>query len=86
MLDAIPEIIFKIEQELFKYYNKYEKRARFGIMTQRNKREHYESVKCITIGYACGDKANNRTTNLKKPHPTMKIDRKVNINAILVES
>ncbi|XP_042954704.1 protein FAR1-RELATED SEQUENCE 4-like [Carya illinoinensis] len=75
-------MVFKYENELLSYYKRYEQQCGFRVMTQMSHRFEDESVKYVTLGCACGEKARNRTTNVARPHSTSKTDYKEMINVM----
>ncbi|XP_041018006.1 protein FAR-RED IMPAIRED RESPONSE 1-like [Juglans microcarpa x Juglans regia] len=78
-----PGMCFESETELMNYYKHYGKQCGFPVMTQRSKREKDGTVKYVTMGYARGGKAWNRSSNVSKPQPTSKTDCKTMMNVML---
>ncbi|XP_035547264.1 protein FAR1-RELATED SEQUENCE 5-like [Juglans regia] len=78
-------MVFNSEEELISYYKSYGKQCDFEIMTQRSHRFENGRLRYITLGCARGGKAQNRTTNVARPHPTSKIGCNARINATFFE-
>ncbi|XP_042958026.1 protein FAR1-RELATED SEQUENCE 5-like [Carya illinoinensis] len=76
---------FNSFEELMSYYKLYAKKCGFGSITQRSERDADGVVRYVTLGYARGGKAQNRTMNVARPRPTEKTDCKTRINALKVE-
>ncbi|KAF5450028.1 hypothetical protein F2P56_030410 [Juglans regia] len=76
---------FNLFEDLLSYYKQYAKKCGFGVMTQRNERSEDQSVRYVTIGYARGGKARNKSLNVANPRPMGKTDCKARINALRVE-
>ncbi|XP_042939478.1 protein FAR1-RELATED SEQUENCE 4-like [Carya illinoinensis] len=85
VIEPKPWMSFKTEHEIIDYYKQYGKQTGFGVMTQRSKMEDDGSVRYLTLGCARGGKARNRNSNVSKPRPTMKMDCKAKVNAILFD-
>ncbi|KAG7973828.1 hypothetical protein I3843_06G017100 [Carya illinoinensis] len=75
-------MVFKSEEELLSYYKRYGQQSGFGINKQRSHRFEDGSIRYVTLGYARGGKARNRTTNVARPRPTSKTECKARINVM----
>lgn len=65
---------FSSKEDLIAYYKQYSKQYGFEIMTQRSIKRHESSVRYVTLGCSCGGKARNRTLNVTRPCPTIKME------------
>ncbi|KAF5447356.1 hypothetical protein F2P56_032913 [Juglans regia] len=75
---------FSTDQEVLDYYKRYTKQEGFGVIIKRTKRDLDGGAKYVTIGCARGGMYYPSHSNLSKPRPTKKIDRKAKVNARFV--